>query len=505
MKYIVLIICLILKGECRIYSQNNLQPDAIWKIGDKNISQNGNELYGTEFFYFESKQLLRQFSPVFEESTWSYSCISGNAGLILYSNGMSIFNRNLEIMENGDSINPGEVHDINSPGGYPITNGMFSVFRPGKDTKEIDIIHIGIELPRGIYENCPGAFLYQTRIDRNANGGLGRVIFKNRIIAWGPFKDSGLAACRHANGRDWWFAINPCNDSLNVFLLGPEGPIFHHVDSISIPFGYPNCQAVFSPDGNFFALHTFSKEKSEVHLLDFDRCTGRFSNHRVWYYYDPTKLDPPHQPTVGVAIPENSQFMYIISREKVHQYDLWAENIPASDQVVAVYDGYMDKYAPTVFSYAHLAPDGKIYIVGRSTLFKIHVIDQPDLKGLACNVKQHSIDLTFPNSFNIPYFPYFRLGREEGSMCDSLITSTNQSFQYKHVKVYPNPASNEIYFSNFGGDFKTINLMDIHGRKILITVKRYNSIDISGVEPGIYFLQFVTQGKIQQIEKIIIN
>lgn len=486
---LLLVLSLILSVEYSLSSQSELQPDRIWKLGVKS-DLNGIP-YGTEFIKFNDSGSERFFIQKYHASTWSYSCISDEHGLFLLSDGINVFNKELVVMENGFGLNPGEVNKMSQGDSYPIVNGMFSVFRPGKEESEIDIIHMGLENPQGIYKNCPGAYVYHTRIDKSANDGLGRVLFKNRIIENEPFKDGGLAACRHANGRDWWFAINPCDNSLKVFLLGPDGPKLRHKDSILIPFGYPGCQSVFSPDGKFFALHTFSKEKSEVHLLDFDRCTGHFSNHRVWYYLDPTGGDPSQGVTVGVAISQNSRFMYIISRDKIHQYDLWSNNIPASDQVVAVYDGYIDKYGPTLFSFAQLAPDGKIYIVGRGTMFKIHVIDEPDKLGLACNVKQHSVDLTFPNSYNIPYFPYFRLGAEKGTVCDSLITSNTEIDSDSEIFIHPNPSKDKFTIAQKGSRKITrLQILDIGG-ELIRDVESTDSkeIDVSMFTPGVYILR----------------
>jgi PKD repeat protein len=63
------------------------------------------------------------------------------------------------------------------------------------------------------------------------------------------------------------------------------------------------------------------------------------------------------------------------------------------------------------------APDGKIYIF--DFLKQIHVINKPNEKGSACDVRQGYIILPeYPAG--IPYYPNYRLGPLDGSACDTL-------------------------------------------------------------------------------------
>jgi PKD repeat protein len=50
----------------------------------------------------------------------------------------------------------------------------------------------------------------------------------------------------------------------------------------------------------------------------------------------------------------------------------------------------------------------------------LHVINEPDSLGLACEVCQHCVELPSVNSFSMPNFPNYRLGHLEGSPCDTL-------------------------------------------------------------------------------------
>ncbi len=55
-----------------------------------------------------------------------------------------------------------------------------------------------------------------------------------------------------------------------------------------------------------------------------------------------------------------------------------------------------------------------------SSVNTLHVIHRPDLPGAACRFEQHGIHLPTLNSWNMPNFPYYRLGPLDGSPCDTL-------------------------------------------------------------------------------------
>lgn len=497
-KIIIILTAIFLFDTKQLVSQ-----DCIWPIGKKNEFPIGVDTFGTEFLYFNGNELEHFYIRKFINFASCVSSISLDSKLIYFSNGIHIYNKELDIMENGNDINPGQVQKDFSKEGYPSLNSFFSVFSPGKENEEVDLIHMQQEYQGGKWKDCIGSFLYHTKIDIKANNGLGKVIFKNKIIGRGPFKRGSLAACRHANGRDWWFAINPCNDSLQVYLMSPEGPKIHHFDSLSYKIPEAEGQGVFSPDGRFFAINTnnYKLNQSEIHLFDFNRCTGHYTNHRSWQY-----SDIPQDHTAGVAISPNSRFMYVISREKIHQYDLWVSDIKNSDVVVATYDGYQDIYGPTVFFTAQLAPNGKIYITGRLPIFNLTIIEYPDLLGKNCNVIQHALPLLFQNTFSMPYYPNFRLGSEKNSNCDSLMVSTKYVSASEKLEIYPSPAHSKIYIKNLNDThIEHIDIINLEGNSIInLHGQSIREIDISTLQVGIYFLRYRTKNS-SGIEKFLVD
>ena len=149
-------------------------------------------------------------------------------------------------------------------------------------------------------------------------------------------------------------------------------------------------------------------------LFEVDRCSGRLSNQRHIDLGGGEFLVGS-----GCAFSPNSRFVYLSMHRYVLQFDLWADDVAASRDTVAVYDGFADPFA-TVFNMAQLAPDGKIYLsTGNGTKY-MHIIHRPDLPGDSCQVEQRGIELPVYMYMGLPNFPHYRLGPQDGSPCDTL-------------------------------------------------------------------------------------
>ncbi len=120
-----------------------------------------------------------------------------------------------------------------------------------------------------------------------------------------------------------------------------------------------------------------------TYIYDFDRCNGTFSN-PVFVPMPNTSLGG------GLSISPNSRFLYIMSTEEIYQFDLWAGDIAASQEVVAEWDGFWYPL-PTTFFLSQLGPDGRVYINATNGTRMMHTIQYPNKKGLACEVRQHGL------------------------------------------------------------------------------------------------------------------
>ncbi len=334
--------------------------------------------------------------------------LSTNSGrLIAYSNGCSIFNGEHEVMLAGDTIAFGQIwSSYCEQGGYPGTQNQLFLPWPEDSTKAI-LFYLKSN------DNISTYFLLYATIQINIEHPLGYVSQKD-IYLINPGTTALLTATKHGNGRDWWVLLPEDNTNrFFTFLLEPQG--ITKVDSQSIGFAWEErewaSQAIFSPNGKKYIR--FNPWKG-LDIFDFDRCTGKLSN--------PIESGPLSEPILaagGVAASADSRFLYVSNSSILYQYDLLSGNILGSKVVVDTYDGFQDPFSTNFYQMA-LAPDGKIYVFSTSGNKSIGVIEHPGLKGDSCNFFQHSVKLPAYIDWGSINMPYFRLGPEDGSSCDTL-------------------------------------------------------------------------------------
>ncbi|MFN8277632.1 MAG: T9SS type A sorting domain-containing protein [Chitinophagales bacterium] len=417
-----------------------------------------------------------------------------SAGQIqLYTNGVQVYNRNNVLMDNGDSLNAGymlyEYDPWYAKNGYFIQQGALVLKQPG-DLQLWHIFHTyrdsSNELGLYYYDK-----LYRSVADMQWNGGLGKIVSKN-IPHITDTIGGDISACRHSNGQSWWIISQESGtncyyrtllDSSGVHLLPDKNcdgaPTARNEYSVS----------TFTPDGTKYIRLS---QHFGLQIFNFNRCTGMLSH--------PVSI-PLHELIdsfwfgLGVAVSPNSRYLYASVTSRVYQYDLFAGNVAASKQVIAIYDGFADRYCDscvyfeTRFESAQLAPDGKIYIeTGNGTRY-LHVIDYPDSAGAACQFRQHGFRVPTWNS-DMPNFPNWRLG---AAVCQTGLPV----FEPLKFQVFPNPFSEQIAVDYAQVDwtdkaFLQLAITDIYGKRCyestLSRFSAYQSIPTGQLQSGAYFI-----------------
>lgn len=388
--------------------------DYIWLLGQN--SQANIEYAGMILDFDDTLTVHSEFRNTYFRQVNASICDSlGN--VLFSSNGLRIYNAIGEVMENSDHLNPGFFYDIYSDAGYILEQGAIALPYSASDSVFI-LLHKDRVRTEDLTEVYSGKF-YQTIIDISSNQGLGEVILKNDPLLDEWLSLGKITAVKHANGRDWWIPVRRWHtNEYYYFLLTPDGITNNGIQAVgdTIPSGSLG-QAIYSPDGSKYVeanLYGRQGDPVYINIYDFDRCSGELYNPIQFTYADSAVC-------LGAAISPNSRFLYVSSWLHVYQYDLWADDIEASGITVAEWDGFADlDIFSNTFYLAQLAPDGKIYINSPNSTKHLHVINQPDSLGLACEVCQHCVELPSWNSFSMPNFPNYRLGHEEGSPCDTL-------------------------------------------------------------------------------------
>lgn len=420
------------------------QHDNVWLMGRSGVVPDSNSVYALSMLNFS--QIAPEISFLAEEMDFdaTNSSISDAAGnLLFYTNGAYIADASHQPMENGTGLNPGDYVDANGPDGLVIRQGTLILPRP-QVSDQYYLFHVYYEYPDGDL-SFHGSRLNYSLIDMTENNGLGAVIEKNQTI-FADTLDKKISAVKHANGTDWWIVMQEYgSNGFHKLLLNSDSISYQGIQYVgdSIPNGLGG--SLFSPDGSrFAAISLFGGLNNDypVSIYDFNRCNGVFSNPLHFVYGDSAWYG-------GVAISPSSQFLYICNFNEVFQFDLWAEEIEASQQTVAVYDEYVEEPWPGIptfpkFNVPQLGPDGKIYIsTGGSSRF-LHVIHDPDEPGLNCNVEQRAIMLPTFNLRSIPVFPNYRLGPLSETACDSLVSTEPDLSIDNAVSIFPNPASDVL-------------------------------------------------------------
>jgi hypothetical protein len=472
------------------------KEDFVWLLG-YTPNEPDQKFGGTRIDFHQSLPEISFFNIPLRFLPVGMIC-SPNGIVQFYSNGCSIASRENQIMTNGGDINAGTIADAYCSGqGYPMANGLLALPIPG-DSNNFSLFHLWRDNST-LYKK-----IQYTQIDMSLDNGLGAITLKNEIALQDTFTDH-LTAVRHGNGRDWWIAAHKgrSNRSL-LFLLDPDGlhaPIAQHIGPVWGPRDWSG-QSVFSPDGRQYAR---ANPDHGLNLFDFDRCTGTFSNPVV------VSLAADSASATGVAFSPNSRYLYLSTGRKLFQFDMQAPNIPASKQLIGVYDGFAAPFA-TTFYQMRLAPNGKIYMGATNGNNFLHVINNPDLSGAACEFVQHAMELPTYYAIGLPNFPYFRLYDEPGSPCDTLginggpwWTSTGEAAE-SQIQVRPNPFR-ERFTLALSANLRSpaLRLHDAAGRLVLEQrlVLGVNEIEAAGLPPGLYFWEVVAAGERVKSGKLV--
>ncbi len=423
MRYLLMFICLY---QC--FSVAGQKHDHFWLMGQNSPMTPEHSGTVIDFNYFPPDIYYEFRDMYFFQTNASICDTAGN--LLFYTNGIYIANALGEVMENGEGLNPGDHATLQAESGrgYILDQGAIILPMPENDSIYY-LLHMDRVWPTEEGVAHSSKHLYYTVVNINMNGGLGEVIDKNQIILQGVFDKGKLTATRHANGRDWWLIIRDFDSNLYHRIMLSRNYI-QYFGSQTMGEVLPSRsigQATFSPDGTKYVnlqIAGTELEEDYISIYNFDRCTGILSEPIQFTYLDTAWAG-------GIAISPNSRFLYVSSFVYLYQYDLWAADIEASKDTVAIWDGFNENgFFSTTFYLAQLAPDGKIYINSNNGVSYLHVINQPDLPGDSCEVCQHCVDLPTWNAFSMPNFPNYRLGPLEGSACDTLRQPPVAGFEY---------------------------------------------------------------------------
>ena len=412
--------------------------DNIWMLGIYNDSTIPKSAINFNSGTADTFSFIRSMSIFITNA----SICDTNGQLLFYTNGNYVSNRLHQMMPGTAGFNPGDHTTSRYPYGNGIVQGAMIIPWPERPDKYI-LLHMSSDdfWIGGHFYGRPLSMRY-SMIDMVLDSGYGDFTnLKNQILVDDTIVNGRIAACKHANGRDWWILSHEAwSNQFYKFLLTPDTILMYgsqNIGPVIIPEDDVLGSAVFTNSGDRLAYLT----DSIVTIYDFNRCTGELDNPIMAYFPDTLSLS-----MLNCAFSESGRYLYACNNFHIFQFDMQAIDIPGSKTIVATYDGFTTpQFFRSIFYLMKLAPDHKIYVSTYEGSSYFHVINSPDSAGLACNVTQHSFVLPSYNAFSMPNTPNYTLGALDGSVCDSLRNGIlHLETAGNFISIYPNPATDKI-------------------------------------------------------------
>jgi len=353
--------------------------------------------------------------------------------LEMYTNGQSIHGRHHEPLVNGDSINYTpqwdwltweNEHGEIKPSGFRIARGASII--PIPETQDDYLL---------LYENYERRDsndrrdeLWSGRVTRNDDGVL-EVMYKDSTVMDRMFARGKLTACKHGNGRDWWFHVFDA-DTVYTYIVDPSGLHLSHTQVLPVTLDQSLGQAKYSPDGSKFALYSVfvrnNRNWSELFMADFDRCSGYFTN--IQYEASDAEADELGRLGNGMEFSSNGEFLYTNTSSTIFQYNVKDDNLFQSRVIIAERGQEQCELFSNrtiFFGQMQLGPDKKIYVGQGVQCSHIHVINSPNTRGPECDFQLNGVPIPTYHWTTIPNVNTYRLGPLDGSSCDTLGLENN--------------------------------------------------------------------------------
>jgi gliding motility-associated-like protein len=299
----------------------------------------------------------------------------GQGNLMFYTNGLTIWNKNHQIMDNGTGLH----------GGYPSSQSSIIVPKPFSDSIYYVFTIDDVAGPYGLSYSI---------VSMNRNSGLGSVISKNNLLL-APTTEK-VTAVKHRNDSSVWvithgwdtnafFAYNI--DSIGIKTTPVVSNVgVKHGGSLSKASGYLKA----SPDGKKLAC-AIQTYYGTVEILDFDDSTGTVSNP-----INITSIKDPY----GIEFSPDGSKLYVSSRSfgEIFQFFLLAgspADIKNSETKIAT--------SSSQIGAMQVAIDAKIYVARTATY--LGVIANPNAYGSSSNYSDNGVSLGGRNSkYGLPTF-----------------------------------------------------------------------------------------------------
>ena len=405
------------------------KEDFVWYTGKSELGY-----CCAHFFTFNDtayvKELVTIDYPHKIRASSGKSVIADKDGnLLFFTDGFDVFNRNFQLMINGDSVFSleGELFEntYNLSGGLNVPD--WSIILPKPDnSNEYFLFYLGMKSDEEFRTQVRGTGLNYARIDIGSVNGFGAVIEKNIKILEEDTSPKGLKGIRHANGRDWWILVREMKSPRwHVFLLDDKGLAFSHVsEAMEFPdyvcrlalYNYSTDQYICMTGSHFWPWKSYTDRPYDYqfHVYDFDRCSGMFD------YSNTFELQTwAHKYSLKtLTLCPNGRYLYGgLGGRFLIQYDTWVEDVQSTaDTILNIFT--MDNAVAGIYE-PKITPKGEMWLKHWAN-DSITVILNPELEASMVNISDDFIVTPWVSSGTFPNNANYRIGPIDGSPCDTL-------------------------------------------------------------------------------------
>ena len=312
--------------------------------------------------------------------------------LLFYSNGEKVWNRNHQVMPNGNGLNSY----------WSSTQSCMILKKPGSN-------HLYYLFTVDAFENNYANGLQYSVIDMNLNGGLGDITSIKNVLLHTPVNEK-LTAVKHANGTDYWIIVHGMGGTeANAYLsyqFSSQGistnPVYSYTGTYIFTGNNIYTAGYLKPSHDGAKL--VSCTVGAVDVLDFNNQTGDVTLN--------FNTNITNGGSYGAEFSPNNRFLYVgggpyfgIGSISLLQLDLSILNTLTMNQLAVPLDTtFIDSSNQRNIFAIQLANNGKLY-TSNSGAQSIGCINSPNIQGISCNYQASAINI-FPDTcwWGLPYF-----------------------------------------------------------------------------------------------------
>jgi len=371
---------------------------------------------------FEENGTVRRIPSSMSSFSAAAIAYDAQGEMLFYSNGEEVWNQSHNVMANGTDLLGSQRSSQAIALCHPGNSDLWYLFYP--------------ETYDGVNFNKIDYKMYYSIIDMSQNGGLGRVVEKNRILF--DYSTEKITAVRHCNNRDWWIISHETRN--NVFLVFSFTDTGLNEVPIRQELGIAYEAIAFAAEGfirpsRSGSLLAVTKQTSAANafngsfeLFRFDRSTGMLSNELLIFN--------DAQYCYGTEFSPDETKVYTHKDKILYQFD-----ISSRDEAAIRNTAYQIPYPYPRVGAMKLGPDDILYISGFHRFLNAFL--NPNEGGAGSNFTTSYID-TSPNGggISLPNLPNDIYSSPQPEIvgpeivCDSIVEVRYQVPSYCEIPDY---------------------------------------------------------------------